>query len=89
MYVLQANGQLIKTNFILKYLLSVPLRRKINTQLVKGEQLHNLRLYLWFGSDDYTQKTKRATTESSQEPEPNYKSNLINLNYGPLMLSWY
>ena len=51
MYVLQAYGQLIKTNFILKYLLSMPLRRKINTQLIKGEQLHNLRLYLWFGSD--------------------------------------
>ncbi len=51
MYVLQAYGQLIKTNFILKYLLSMPLRRKINTQLIKGEQLHNLRLYLWFGGD--------------------------------------
>jgi TnpA family transposase len=51
MYVVQAYGQLIKTNFILKYLLSMPLRRKINTQLIKGEQLHNLRLYLWFGSD--------------------------------------
>ena len=49
MYVLQAYGQLIKTNFILKYLLSMPLRRKINTQLIKEEQLHNLRLYLWFG----------------------------------------
>ena len=47
MYVLQAYGQLIKTIFILKYLLSMPLRRKINTQLIKGEQLHNLRLYLW------------------------------------------
>ena len=51
MYVLQSYGQLIKTKFILKYLISLPLRRKINTQLIKGEQLHNLRLYLWFGSD--------------------------------------
>jgi TnpA family transposase len=51
MYVLQAYGQLVKTIFILKYLLSMPLRRKINTQLIKGEQLHNLRLYLWFGGD--------------------------------------
>jgi len=51
MYVLQAYGQMVKTIFILKYLLSMPLRRKINTQLIKGEQLHNLRLYLWFGSD--------------------------------------
>jgi TnpA family transposase len=46
MYVLQAYGQLVKTVFIAKYLLSLPLRRKINTQLIKGEQLHNLRLYL-------------------------------------------
>jgi TnpA family transposase len=50
-YVLQAYGQLVKTIFILKYLLSMSLRRRINTQLIKGEQLHNLRLYLWFGSD--------------------------------------
>lgn len=56
MYVLQAYGQLIKTNFILKYLLSMPLRRKINTQLIRGEQLHNLRLYLWFGSDGIIRK---------------------------------
>jgi TnpA family transposase len=56
MYVLQAYGQLIKTIFILKYLLSMPLRRKINTQLIKGEQLHNLRQYLWFVSDGTIRK---------------------------------
>ena len=56
MYVLQAYGQLVKTIFILKYLLSKPYRRKINTQLIKGEQLHNLRLYLWFGSDGIIRK---------------------------------
>ena len=56
MFVLQAYGQLVKTIFILKYLLSMPLRRKINTQLIKGEQLHNLRLYLWFGSDGIIRK---------------------------------
>jgi TnpA family transposase len=46
MYVLQAYGLLIKTIFICRYLLELPLRRKINTQLIKGGQLHNLRLYL-------------------------------------------
>ncbi len=56
MYVQQAYGQLIKTIFILKYLLSKPYRRKISTQLIKGEQLHNLRLYLWFGSDGIIRK---------------------------------
>jgi TnpA family transposase len=30
-YVLQQYGRLIKTNFILRYLLSQPLRRKIHT----------------------------------------------------------
>ena len=47
MYVLQSYGQLIKTIFICKYLLSQPLRKKINAQLNKGEQLHGLRAYLW------------------------------------------
>jgi TnpA family transposase len=51
LFALQAYDQLVKTISILKYLLSMPLRRKINPQLIKGEQLHNLRLYLWFGSD--------------------------------------
>lgn len=51
MYVLQSYGQLIKTIFICKYLLELPLRHKINAQLNKGEQLHNLRVYLWFGGD--------------------------------------
>ena len=45
-YVLQAYSLLIKTIFICRYLLELPLRRKINTQLIKGGQLHNLRLYL-------------------------------------------
>jgi TnpA family transposase len=56
MYVLQAYGQLIKTIFICRYLLELPLRRKINTQLIKGEHLHNLRLYLWFGGDGIIRK---------------------------------
>jgi TnpA family transposase len=51
MYVLQSYGQLVKTIFICKYLLSQPLRKRINAQLNKGEQLHGLRVYLWFGGD--------------------------------------
>lgn len=50
-YVLQAYGQLIKTNFILRYLQSQPLRRRIHAQLNKGEELHALRAWLWFGSE--------------------------------------
>lgn len=50
-YVLQAYGQLIKTIFILRYLQSQPLRRRIHAQLNKGEELHALRAWLWFGSD--------------------------------------
>jgi TnpA family transposase len=56
MYVLQSYGQLIKTIFICKYLLNQPLRKKINSQLNKGEQLHGLRAYLWFGGDGFIRK---------------------------------
>ncbi|WP_439556229.1 Tn3 family transposase, partial [Dyadobacter sp.] len=56
MYVLQSYGQLVKTIFICKYLLQLPLRHRINTQLNKGEQLHNLRVYLWFGGDGIIRK---------------------------------
>ncbi len=59
MYVLQAYGQLIKTVFICRYLLELPLRRRINTQLIKGEQLHNLRLFLWFGGDGFIRKKQQ------------------------------
>lgn len=56
MYVLQSYGQLNKTIFICKYLLQLPLRKKVNRQLNKGEQLHNLRLYLRFGGDGFIRK---------------------------------
>ncbi len=60
MYVLQAYGQLEKTVFICNYLLIPPMRRRINRQLNKGEQLHNLRSYLWFGSDGFIRKQQEA-----------------------------
>ncbi|CAA7393996.1 hypothetical protein CHRY9393_03609 [Chryseobacterium fistulae] len=56
MYVLQSYGQLIKTIFICRYLLSKTLRKRINAQLNKGEQLHGLRVYLWFGGDGIIRK---------------------------------
>ncbi|TDE11129.1 Tn3 family transposase [Dyadobacter psychrotolerans] len=46
--LLQESGKLVKTTFILRYLQSQPLRRRIHAQLNKGEQLHALRAWLWF-----------------------------------------
>lgn len=56
MYVLQSYGQLVKTCFICRFLLDKPLRKTINAQLNKGEQLHGLRAYLWFGGDGVIRK---------------------------------
>jgi TnpA family transposase len=39
---------MIKTIFILRYLMNQPYRRKINSQLNKGERLHDLRRFLFF-----------------------------------------
>lgn len=63
-YVLQEYGRLIKTVFILRYLASRSLRRKINTQLNKGEALHALRNFLWFGGDG---KIRKKQEEQQQE----------------------
>ncbi len=41
-------GRLCKTIFILRYLNSKDYRRRINTQLNKGEKLHDLRRFLFF-----------------------------------------
>ncbi len=71
MYVLQSYGQLIKTIFICKYLLSEALRKRINTQLNKGEQLHGLRVYLWFGGDGMIRK--------KQEQEQQVTARSLNL----------
>lgn len=45
---LQEYGRLVKSVFILKYLESEDYRRRINTQLNKGDSLHALRLFLFF-----------------------------------------
>lgn len=64
-YVLQAYGQLIKTSFILRYLQSQPLRRRINAQLNKGEELHALRAWLWFGSDGLIRRKQEEDQSES------------------------
>ncbi|MEJ7661355.1 MAG: Tn3 family transposase [Hymenobacter sp.] len=61
---MQQYGRLIKTNFILRYLLSQPLRRKIHVQLNKGERLHALRVFLWFGGDGMI---RRKQEDAQQE----------------------
>jgi TnpA family transposase len=71
MYVLQSYGQLVKTIFVCKYLLDKPMRKKINAQLNKGEQLHGLRVYLWFGGDGVIRK--------KQEREQQITARCLNL----------
>lgn len=63
-YGLQEYGRLVKTIFILRYLLNQTLRRKINTQLNKGEQLHAQHSWLWFGGDGVL---RRKQQEAQQE----------------------
>ena len=46
-------GRLVKTNFILRYLNSEDYRRRINTQLNKGEKLHDLRRFLFFAHQGF------------------------------------
>lgn len=45
---LQEYGRIVKTIFILRYLESEEYRRRISTQLNKGEMLHSLRRFLFF-----------------------------------------
>jgi len=47
---LREYGRLVKTIFILRYLESEQLRRRINTQLNKGESLHSPREFLFFAN---------------------------------------
>ena len=64
----------MKTNFILRYLQSQPLRRKINAQLNKGELLHALRTWLWFGGDGSIRKKQ----EQAQQETVQYLNILVN-----------
>jgi hypothetical protein len=53
-------GRLCKTLFVLRYLESESYRRRIQTQLNKGEALHALRRFLFFGGSG---KVKRKHLE--------------------------
>jgi len=76
MYVLQSYGQLVKTIFICKYLLDISMRKKINSQLNKGEQLHGLRAYLWFGGDGVIRK-KQENEQQITAQSLNLLTNIV------------
>ena len=63
--LLQEYGKLVKTTFILRYLQSQPLRRRIHAQLNKGEQLHALRVWLWFGGDGHLRKKQEDAQQET------------------------
>ena len=68
---LQEYGRLVKTIFILRYLESEQLRRRINTQLNKGESLHSLREFLFFAN--------KGTIRRKQEEEQTNQAGCLNL----------
>lgn len=53
---LQEYGRLRKTVFLLKYMEDVDLRKRINRQLNKGEELHALRSFLFFANEGSVRK---------------------------------
>lgn len=53
---LQEYGKIKKTEFILRYLLDIDFRRRINRQLNKGESLHSLRKFLLFANEGNIRK---------------------------------
>jgi TnpA family transposase len=68
---LQEYGRLVKTIFILRYLESEPLRRRIQSQLNKGEALHGLREFLLFAN--------KGTLRKKQEEELMNQAGCLNL----------
>jgi TnpA family transposase len=53
---LQEYGRLQKTIFLLRYARDVDLRKRINRQLNKGEELHALRRFLFFANEGHIRK---------------------------------
>jgi TnpA family transposase len=68
---LKEYGRLVKTIFILRFLESEQLRRRINTQLNKGESLHSLREFLFFAN--------RGKIRRKQEEEQVHQAMGLNL----------
>ncbi|MBE9045304.1 Tn3 family transposase [Pleurocapsales cyanobacterium LEGE 10410] len=64
-------GRMIKTIFILRYLMNQPYRRKINNQLNKGERLHDLRRFLFFAH--------QGAIRQRQEEELTNQASCLNL----------
>ena len=64
-------GRMIKTIFILRYLMNQPYRRKINNQLNKGERLHDLRRFLFFAH--------QGTIRQRQSEELTNQASCLNL----------
>jgi TnpA family transposase len=63
---LQEYGRLIKTNFVLAWLVDEELRRRVGRQLNKGEQLHALRRFLFYANEGHVrQRTPEQQTEQA------------------------
>lgn len=74
--LLQEYGRLIKTIFILRYLEDETFRRRIGAQLSKGEQLHQLRKFLFFVRDGKVTK-KHEETQTDQAACLNLMTNAV------------
>ena len=68
---LQEYGRMIKTIFILRYLEDEQYRRRIETQLNKGEALHALREFLFFAN--------KGTIRRKQEEEQTNQAGCLHL----------
>jgi TnpA family transposase len=74
--VLQECGRLVKTIFVLRYLESETCRRRIHAQLNKGEALHELRRFLFFGGDGKIRR-KRHEEQTCQAGCLNLMTNAV------------
>jgi len=73
---LREYGRLIKTIFILRYLESEEFRRRINTQLNKGEALHALRRFLFFANEGKIRR-KQGEEQTNQATCLNLITNAV------------
>ncbi len=62
---LQEYGRLQKTIFLLRYAQDVDLRKRINRQLNKGEELHALRRFIFFANEGHV--CKRQIEEQTDQ----------------------
>jgi TnpA family transposase len=73
---IQEYGKLIKTIFVLRYVESEDYRRRINTQLNKGEALHALRRLLFFGNEGKIRR-KQEEAQTNQAGCLNLLTNAV------------